>query len=179
MVSDTNKPFVKLDGINFSSSVSLTDNKLSGTGKAGIYKIDLSEKLFVEKVATLVQLGSDRVALSSLHGELAGGTISGEMSVNFGTGLEYAVSVQLTNSDVARLLQDAGAKQAISGKLNVTNVAGGHGRCANDHRERSGRNRQRQDDGDSTSEPVGRPATNRRAAQFEFRSVFSRVLDQQ
>jgi uncharacterized protein involved in outer membrane biogenesis len=127
MVSDSNKPLVKLEGVSFSSSVSLTDNKLAGTGKAGIDKIDLSEKLFVEKVATVVQLESDRVALQSLRGELAGGKISGEVSVNFGTGLEYAVSVQLTNSDVAKLLQDAGAKQAISGKLNVTTSIEGTG----------------------------------------------------
>lgn len=119
MVSDSNKPIVKLDGINFSSSVSLTGNKLAGSGNAGIDKIDLSEKLFVEKVATVLQLGADRVTLQSLRGELGGGTISGNVSVNYATGLEYAVSVQLTNSDVAKLLQDAGAKQSISGKLNV------------------------------------------------------------
>ncbi len=125
MVSDDGKSLVKLDGISFSSSVSLTDNKLAGTGKAGIDKIDLSEKLFVEKVATVVQLGSNHVVLESLRGELAGGQISGAVSVNLDTGLAYAVSVQLTNSDVARLLQDAGAKQAISGKLNVaTSLAG-------------------------------------------------------
>jgi uncharacterized protein involved in outer membrane biogenesis len=127
MLSDNNKPLVKLEGISFSSSVSFTDNKLAGTGKAGIDKIDLSEKLFVENVATLVQLGSDRVALQSLHGELAGGKILGAVSVNFGTGLEYAVRVQLTNSDVARLLQDAGAKQAISGTLTVTTSLAGTG----------------------------------------------------
>jgi uncharacterized protein involved in outer membrane biogenesis len=127
MVSDSNKPLVKLDGINFSSSVSLTDNQLAGTGKADIDRIDLSEKLFVEKVAALVQLGSDRVELQSLRGELAGGKISGDVSVTFGAGLEYAVSVQLTNSDVARLLQDAGTKQAISGKLNVTASLAGTG----------------------------------------------------
>ncbi|MGD1019282.1 MAG: AsmA family protein [Verrucomicrobiia bacterium] len=125
MVSDDGKSLVKLGGISFASSVSLTDNQLAGTGQAGIDKIDLSEKLFVEKVATVVQLGSNHVALELLRGELGGGQISGEVSVNFDTGLAYAVSVQLTNSDVARLLQDAGAKHAISGKLNVvTSLAG-------------------------------------------------------
>jgi uncharacterized protein involved in outer membrane biogenesis len=142
MLSDSNKPLVKVDGISFSSSMSLTDNQLAGSGKAGIDKIDLSEKLFVEKVGALVQLGSNSVALSSLHGELAGGRITGEVSVNFGTGLEYSVSVQLTNSDVAKLLQDAGAKQTVSGKLNVaTSLEGtggaptivGHGRVEIDN----------------------------------------------
>jgi AsmA protein len=125
MVSDSNKPIVKVDGIDFSSSVSLTDNKLSGTGKAGIDKINLSDKLFVEKAGTQVQLEPDHVTLSPLRGELAGGTISGSVSVNYATGMTYAVSVQLTNSDVARLLQDASSRPTISGKLNVaTSLAG-------------------------------------------------------
>jgi len=127
MVSDSNKPIVKLEGISFSSSVSLTDNQLAGNGKAGIDKIDLSEKLFVEKVATLVELGSERVTLSSLRGELAGGTISGDVSVNYATGLLYAVNVKLTNSDVARLLQDSGARAVVSGKLNITTALKGTG----------------------------------------------------
>lgn len=127
MVSDSGKPVVKLEGISFSSSVSLTDNKLAGGGKAGIDKIDLSGKLFVRQAGTLVKLEPDRVTLSPLRGELAGGTISGDVSVNYATGLEYAVSVQLTNSDVAKLLQDAGAKPAISGTLNVTTSLAGTG----------------------------------------------------
>lgn len=127
MVDDSNKPLVKVEGIDFSSSVSLTDNKLAGTGKAGIDKIDLSGKLFVQKAGAQVQLVPDHVMLSSLHGELAGGTISGDVSVNYATGLLYAVNVALTNSDVARLLQDAGARQVVSGKLNVATSLTGTG----------------------------------------------------
>jgi uncharacterized protein involved in outer membrane biogenesis len=127
MVDDSNKPIVKVDGIDFSSSVSLIDNQLAGTGKASIDKIDLSEKLFVEKVATVVELGSNQVKLTSLRGELADGKISGDVSVNYGDGLQYDVTVGLTNSDVGKLLQDAGAKQALTGKLNVSTTMQGSG----------------------------------------------------
>jgi uncharacterized protein involved in outer membrane biogenesis len=127
MVSDSNKPIVKVDGIDFSSSVSLTDNKLSGTGNAGIAKINLSDKLFVENAGTQVQLEPDHVTLSPLRGDLAGGTISGSVSVNYATGMAYAVDVQLTNSDVARLLQDAGSKPVVTGKLNITTALTGAG----------------------------------------------------
>jgi len=127
MVSVSNKPIVKLDGIDFSSSVDLIDNKLTGSGKAGIDVIDLSGKLFVKKAGTQVTMEPDRVTLSSLHGELAGGTISGNVSVNYATGLLYAVTVSLTNSDVAQLLQDAGSKPTVSGKLNITTSLTGTG----------------------------------------------------
>jgi len=127
MVSASNKPLVNVDGINFSSSVRLTDNKLAGTGKAGIDKINLSDKLIVEKVGTSVTLGSDEVKLSSLEGQLADGKISGDVTVNYGTGLEYIVNVQLQDSDMVKLLQQAGAKPVTTGKLNVTTALEGTG----------------------------------------------------
>jgi uncharacterized protein involved in outer membrane biogenesis len=127
MVSESNQPIVRVDGIDFSSSVSLINNQLAGTGKAGIDKIDLSEKLFVEKVATVVELGSNQVKLTSLRGELAGGTISGDVSVDYAMGMLYAVNVALTNSDVVKLLQDAGSKPTVTGKLNITTSLTGSG----------------------------------------------------
>lgn len=127
MVSDKNKPVVTLDGINFSSSVSLTDNKLAGTGKARVDKIELSDKLVVEKAGTVVALGSDQVTLSSLEGRLADGKISGDVTVKFSTGLEYIVNVKLKDSDVAKLLQQAGTTQVLSGKLNITTAMEGTG----------------------------------------------------
>jgi len=127
MVGESNKPIVKVDGVEFSSSVSLAGNRLTGTGKAGIDKIDLSGKLVVRKAGTQVTMEPDHVTLSGLRGELAGGTISGNVSVKYATGLLYAVSVQLTNSDVAQLLQDAGSKPAVSGKLTITTSLTGTG----------------------------------------------------
>lgn len=127
MVSDKGKSLVKVDGIGFSSSVSLTDNKLGGTGKAGIEKINLSDKLFVEKAGTSVMLGSDQVKLESLSGQLADGKISGDVTVKFGNGLQYAMNLQLKDSDVAKLLERAGSKQVLTGKLNITTVLEGTG----------------------------------------------------
>jgi uncharacterized protein involved in outer membrane biogenesis len=127
MVSASNKPLVTVDGINLSSSVKLTDNKLSGTGKAGIDKINLSDKLIVEKARTSVTLGADEVKLSSLEGQLGDGKISGDVTVNYSTGLEYIVNVQLKDSDVAKLLQQAGAKPVTTGKLDVTTALQGTG----------------------------------------------------
>jgi len=75
MLDHSNQPLVRVEGIDFSSSVSLTDNKLTGSGRAGINRIDLSGKLIVQKAAAEVQLVPDHLTVSSLRGELAGGTI--------------------------------------------------------------------------------------------------------
>jgi len=127
LVSDKDKAIVKLDGINFSSAVSLIDNKLAGTGKAGIDKINLSDALFVEKVGTSVTLGSDEVKLAPLSGKLADGTLGGDVAVKFNDGFKYAVNLQVKDADVAKLLQEAKTKPVMSGKLKAVTALAGTG----------------------------------------------------
>jgi len=127
LVSDKNKPLVKVDGINFSSAVSLINNKMSGTARAGIDNISLSEALFVENVAASVTLGSDEVKLAPLSGKLADGTLGGDVTANFGNGLKYAVNLQVKDADVAKLLQEAKSKPVMSGKLTATTALAGTG----------------------------------------------------
>jgi uncharacterized protein involved in outer membrane biogenesis len=127
LISDKNKPLVKVDGINFSSAVSLIDNKMSGTAKAGIDKINLSDALFVEKVAASITIGSDEVKLAPLSGNLADGTMTGDVVVKFSDGLQYSVNMQVKDADVAKLLQEANTKPVMSGKLMATTTLAGTG----------------------------------------------------
>jgi hypothetical protein len=107
--------------------VSLIDNKLAGTAKAGIDEINLSDALFVEKVAASVTLGSDEVKLAPLSGKLADGTLAGDVAVNFSDGLKYTVNLQVKDADVAKLLQEAKTKPVMSGKLVATTTLAGTG----------------------------------------------------
>jgi len=122
MVSEKNKPLVTLEGINFSSSVSLLDNKLAGTGKAGIYKISLVEALFVEKVATPVTFDTNEVKLTALSGKLAKGALAGDVALRISDGFQYIVNLQVKDSDVGTFFQEAGRKAVLSGTLKA-NVA--------------------------------------------------------
>jgi AsmA protein len=122
MVSEKNKPLVKLDGINFSSSVSLLDNKLAGTGKAGIDKISLVDALFVEKVATPVTFDANQVKLTALTGTLAKGALAGDVALKLSDGFQYIVNLQVKDSDVGTFFQEAGKKPVLSGTLKA-NVA--------------------------------------------------------
>ncbi|HXI84439.1 MAG TPA: AsmA-like C-terminal region-containing protein [Verrucomicrobiae bacterium] len=127
LVSDKDKAIVKVEGINFSSAVSLIDKKLAGTARAGIDEINLSDALFVKKVATSVTLVTDEVKLAPLTGKVADGTLAGDVAVNFGDGLKYTVNLQVKDSDVAKLLQDAKTKPVMSGKLTATTALTGTG----------------------------------------------------
>jgi uncharacterized protein involved in outer membrane biogenesis len=127
LVSDKNKAIVKVEGINFSSAVSLIDNKLAGTAKAGIDKINLSDALFVENVAASVTLGSDEVKLAPLSAKLADGALAGDVAVKFADGLKYVVNLQVKDADVTKLLQDAKTKPVMSGKLTAATALAGTG----------------------------------------------------
>ncbi len=127
MVSGKDKPLVKLDGINFSSSVSLLDNKLAGTGKAGIDKINLGDALFVEKVATPVTFDADKVALTALSGKLAKGTLAGDVALRISGGFQYVVNLQVNDSDVGAFFQEAGKKPVLSGTLKANVAVAGTG----------------------------------------------------
>jgi uncharacterized protein involved in outer membrane biogenesis len=107
--------------------VSLIDNKLTGTAKAGIDKINLSDALFVENVAASIMLGSDEVKLAPLSGKVADGALAGDVAVKFADGLKYTVNLQMKDADVAKLLQDAKTKPVMSGKLVATTTLAGTG----------------------------------------------------
>ncbi len=127
LISDKDKPLVKVEGINFSSAVSLIDNKMSGTAKAGIDNVNLSDALFVEKIAASIALGSDEVKLAPLSGKLADGTLAGDVDAKFSNGLQYTVNLQIKDSDVAKLLEQAKSKPVMSGKLTATTTLAGTG----------------------------------------------------
>jgi hypothetical protein len=127
LVSGANKPIIDLQGINFTSAVSLIDNKLDGTGNAAIDKINLANALFVEKVGTSVTLGSDEVKLAPLSGKLADGSLTGDLTVKLGDVFQYIINLQIKDADVAKFLQDAGTKPVMSGKLVATTALTGAG----------------------------------------------------
>lgn len=127
MVSEKNKPLVTLEGINFSSSVSLLDNKLAGTGKAGIDKISLVDALFVEKVGTPVTFDADQVKLTALSGTLAKGALAGDVALKISDGFQYIVNLQVKDSDMGTFFQEAGRKAVLSGTLKATVAVKGTG----------------------------------------------------
>ena len=127
MVSEKNKPLVTVDGINFSSSVSLLDNKLAGTGKAGIDKVGVAGALFVEKVATPVTFDADQVKLTALSGTLAKGALAGDVALKISDGFQYIVNLQVKDSDMGTFFQEAGRKAVLSGTLKATVAVKGTG----------------------------------------------------
>jgi uncharacterized protein involved in outer membrane biogenesis len=127
MMTQTNKEVLHVQNMNLSSSIGFADNQLSGGGKASIDEVNLSNELQVQKISSTLKLAGDTLELGSLSGEIAGGTISGDVSVRVLGDLNYAVQVQVKDADVDTLLQQAGARRVLKGKLQTTVTLAGTG----------------------------------------------------
>ena len=120
LISEENKPLVKIDGIEFSSSVSFTDGKLAGTGKTSFDKVSVAEALFVQTLAAPVAMSADTIKLAPISGKIADGAVTGDAALQLTPAFKYMVNLQIKDSDVAKLLTEAGTKQAMNGKMQAT-----------------------------------------------------------
>ena len=130
ILSDKDKPLLKLEGINLSSSASLAGGKLTGTGKTGVDKVSVADKLFVQQLAAPVAISSDQIKLAPLSGKVADGALNGDATMELSPTFAYAANVQVKDADMAKLLSEAGTKQVLSGKLQLTTSLKGTGGLA-------------------------------------------------
>jgi uncharacterized protein involved in outer membrane biogenesis len=127
LISEQNQPLVKIDGVNFSSSVSFANGRLAGEGKTSLERVDVAQALFVHQLTAPVAISADRITLAPLSGKIADGAMTGEATVQLAPGFKYIVNLQLKGGDMARLLAEAGTKPVINGKLGVTAALEGSG----------------------------------------------------
>lgn len=117
MLGASNKPLVQVEQINVTTAVDLTGSKLSGRGQAKLGLLNIAQALYIRQAGAPVSVSSREVKLSPVSGQLAGGTIGGTVAVQLAGGFKYGADLQITGSDVATVLKEAGTKQVVTGKL--------------------------------------------------------------
>jgi uncharacterized protein YhdP len=119
MLSEKNKPLLHIQDVNFQSSVNLSGTSLNGRGQASIEVVDVAGSLFVRQFSVPVQFQGHEVTLNPLEGRLADGTLSGDVRLKLQPGFSYGLNLSLKDADLDKLLQEAGAKRVMSGKLQI------------------------------------------------------------
>jgi hypothetical protein len=117
MLDDAGKELARIDKIRLSSSMDSTGGKLTGTGKASIETITAAKKLFLRSIASPVKIATDKVELTPLTGKLAGGNVTGDITLKLAEEMKYVLHLQVKDSDMDKVLEEAGAKRVLSGKL--------------------------------------------------------------
>ena len=127
LLGEKNKPLTKIQGLDFTSALSFIGGKFSGNGRAKIGTLAIAESLFVRQLDSPVSMTSSEIKLSPAIGKLADGDVTCDLTLKLTGGFKYLLSLQAKNSDVAKLLQEAGVKEVINGKLQGTTTVEGTG----------------------------------------------------
>jgi hypothetical protein len=90
-----------------------------GTGEVSIGKADFADVLFVRGVRAPLTLSKERVTLSPIRGEVAGGTVSGDLKVDLKGGFRFTTDLALKGARVKTLLEEARSAAALSGTLSA------------------------------------------------------------
>jgi uncharacterized protein involved in outer membrane biogenesis len=130
LVDENNKPLLKLDGIDFSSSVRFADGQLTGLGRATLDDVAVAGSLFVRKLAAPVSAATNQITLAPLSGTIANGVVTGAATVALMPTLRYAVNLRVQDGDMAKLLAEANVRPVINGKLELTASLEGTGGLA-------------------------------------------------
>ncbi len=106
-----------IEGIDFRSGFEVAGGLAQGTGQVTIGKANVADVLFVRAVEAPLSMSKERVTLSPMRGDLAGGTISGDLKVDLKGGFRYATDLAIKGARVKTLLEEAGSAPVLSGTL--------------------------------------------------------------
>ncbi len=128
MLDEKGKLLARIEDIRVKTSVDYAGEKLSGSGDASIETINAADALFIRDVAAPMAISTEQIALAPLTGKLAGGAVTGDMTLHLKGGARYTLNLRVADSDMEKLLAEAGvAKKIISGKLRALAAVEGTG----------------------------------------------------
>lgn len=127
LLSEKNKALTKIQGLDFSSALSFIGGKFNGNGRAKIGTLAIADSLFVRQLDSPVSMTASEIKLSPATGKLADGDVTCDLTLKLTGGFKYVMNLQAKNSNVAKLLQEAGVKEVITGKLQGTTAVEGTG----------------------------------------------------
>jgi hypothetical protein len=117
MTDYTKARLMSVEGIDFKSAFELASGAMLGAGQVRIVKASFGDVLFVRDVRAPLSLSKNKVALSPIRGEVAGGSLSGDLDVDLKGGLRYTTHLSLKGASVKELLEEAKSAAVVSGTL--------------------------------------------------------------
>jgi hypothetical protein len=106
-----------VEDIDFRSAFEVVGAAAHGTGRVTIGKANFADVLFVREVEAPLSISKDRVELSPIRGDLAGGAVSGNLKVDLSGGFRYTTDLVVKGASLKTLLEESGSAAAFSGTL--------------------------------------------------------------
>jgi hypothetical protein len=109
-------PLVGAEGIELSTSWSRVGGTLSGAGELTIASLRIADRLDVRSLAAPLRFGGGELTLTPFRGELADGTLGGNVTVRLATPARYTIDLELRDARAEKLLAAVGGRN-LSGRL--------------------------------------------------------------
>jgi len=106
-----------VEDIDFRSAFEVASGVAQGAGQVAIGKANFADVLFVRGVRAPLSMSKQRVTLSPIRGDLAGGEVSGDLKVDLKGGFRFSTDLGVKGASVKTLLEEAGSVAALSGTL--------------------------------------------------------------
>ncbi len=117
MDDHTKTRLMAVEGIDFRSAFEVAGGVAEGKGQVTIEKANFADVLFVRGVKAPLSMSKEKVTLSPIRGDLAGGVVSGELKVDLKGGFRYTTDIVVKGARVKTLLEEAKSAAAFSGTL--------------------------------------------------------------
>lgn len=117
VVRDPRSTLVKMDGVDLDSAVHLLGTAAEGEGTLRVATITLADRLFVRNAEAPLHAGQRTLKLAPLRAELGGGSVRGDATVHLQDGFRFTSTLAVEGAQLQKLLDEAHASQAISGRL--------------------------------------------------------------
>jgi hypothetical protein len=117
MTDHTGARLMAVDDIDFRSAFEVTGGLAQGRGDVRIAAASFASVLFVRDVRAPLVLSKEKVTLAPIRGELAGGTVTGDVEVDLKGGFRFKTDLVVKGARVKTLLEEAKSAAALSGTL--------------------------------------------------------------
>jgi hypothetical protein len=110
------RPLLGAEGIEVSTSLSRVGGALSGAGQLAIASLRVADRLDIRSLAAPLQFGGGELTLTPFRGQMADGTLGGNVTVRLATPAHYAVDLELRDARAEAFLAALGGRN-LSGRL--------------------------------------------------------------
>ena len=107
-----------VDAIDFKSAFEVEGGIALGAGQVTIGKANFGDVLFVKSVRAPLSMSKEKLTLSPIKGDVAGGSISGDLNVDL-KGFRYTTQMTLKGASVKTLLEEARTTPFVTGTLSA------------------------------------------------------------
>jgi hypothetical protein len=133
MHDHTKARLLAVEDIDFRSRFEVAGGVAQGSGDVTIGAVNAAGVLFMRGIRAPLSLSKEKVTLSPIRGDLAGGVVSGDLRLDLRGGFRYATDLVVKGARVKTLLEEAGAAAAFSGTLSGQAHFEGQGPLATMH----------------------------------------------